>query len=90
MSRGPPNIDGMVSLKVDNLSYRQVIIFKILVSKRFYLGHQRKRSEESLNAMAMLEMHISHVIDILEVNFTIDYFMLTSNSYFRFSWIWLR
>ena len=22
MSRGPPNIDGMVSLKVDNLSYR--------------------------------------------------------------------
>ena len=24
MSRGPPNIDGMVSLKVDNLSYRYV------------------------------------------------------------------
>ena len=60
------------------------------MSKRFYLGHQRKRSGENLNAMAMLEMHISHVIDILEVNFTIDYFMLTSNSYFRFSWIWLR
>ena len=25
MSRGPPNIDGMVSLKVDNLSYRYVL-----------------------------------------------------------------
>jgi len=33
----------------------------------YLIGHQRKRSEENLNAMAMLEMHISHVTDILEI-----------------------
>ena len=38
MSRGPPNIDGMVSLKVDNLSYRNG--WQFLYTVRGYLVGQ--------------------------------------------------
>lgn len=36
MSRGPPNIDGMVSLKVDNLSYRYVLFCPVRLLLRFF------------------------------------------------------